>query len=161
MKKPSCSDFVIKFPLKLFFFHVIPFCLYFTTTEKSQFFEIWRPHGSVRLISKVVAWNGAFWQNRKINIKKLDNSRRILEVTTKILIKVALFDLLQMISKIEKITEYMRQRNMRNIKISLKQKGARIKFIFLVKELGSKTNIYDGTIFDKFIYLKWQNFLPK
>ena len=59
-----------------------------------------------------------------------------------------------MISKIEKITEYMRQRNMRNIKISLKQKGARIKFIFLVKELGSKTNIYDGTIFDKFIYLK-------
>ena len=43
---------------------------------------------------------------------------------------------------------------MRNIKISLKQKVARIKFIFLIKELGSKTNIYDGTIFDKFIYLK-------
>ena len=43
---------------------------------------------------------------------------------------------------------------MRNIKISLKQKGAHIKFIFLIKELGSKTNVYDGTTFDKFIYLK-------
>ena len=136
MKKPLCSDFVIKFPLKLFFFHVIPFCLYFATTEKSQFFEIWRPHGSVRLISKVVAWNGAFWQNCVFNIKKLDNSRRILEGKTKILIKVALFDLLQMILKIEKITEYLRQRNMRNIKISLKQKGARIKFIFFDEGTG-------------------------
>ena len=43
---------------------------------------------------------------------------------------------------------------MRNIKISLKQKGACIKFIFVIKELGSKANVYDGTTFDKFIYLK-------
>ena len=146
MKKPLCSDFVIKFSLKLFFFHVIPFCLYFTTTEKSHFFEIWRPHGSVRLISKVVAWNGAFWQSCVFNIKKLDNSRKILEGNTKIPIKVALFDLLQMVSRIERNSEYLRQQSMRNIKISLKQKGAHIKFIFLVKKLGSKTNIYDGTI---------------
>ena len=43
---------------------------------------------------------------------------------------------------------------MRNITISLKKKGAHIKFIFYINKLGSKANIYDGTIFDKFIYLK-------
>ena len=54
-----------------------------------------------------------------------------------------------MISRIEKITEYLRKQSMRNIKISLKQKRVHIKFIFLIKKLGSKTNTYDGTIFDK------------
>ena len=43
---------------------------------------------------------------------------------------------------------------MRNIKIILKQKGAHIKFLLLIKELGSKINISDGTIFEKFVYLK-------
>ena len=43
---------------------------------------------------------------------------------------------------------------MRNIKITFKQKGARIKFTFLIKELGSKANIYDGTTFEELIYLK-------
>ena len=66
-----------------------------------------------------------------------------------------------MVSRIEKITEYLHQQSMRNIKISLKQKGAHIKFIFLIKKKGSKTNIYDGTIFNKFTYLKWPNFLPE
>ena len=146
--------------LTLFLFQVIPFCLYFTTTEKSQFFEIWRSHSSIRLMSTVVAWNGAFCQSCGFNIKKLDNSRKSLEGNTKIPIKVAVFNLFQMISRIEKITEYLRQQSMRSIKISLKQKGARIKFIFLIKELGNKTNIFDETIFDKFIYLKWLNFPP-
>ena len=50
---------------------------------------------------------------------------------------------------------------MRNIKIILKQKEARIKFIFLIKDLGSKANIYDGTTFDELIYLKWFNFHPQ
>ena len=59
-----------------------------------------------------------------------------------------------MISRIAKSTEYLRQQSMRNITISLKQKGAHTYFIFLIKKLGSKTNIYDGTIFDKFVYLK-------
>ena len=130
MKKALCSEFVIKFSLKLFLFLVIPFCLYFITTEKSQFFEIWRPNSSIRLISTVVAWNGAFWQSCVFNIKTLDKSRKILEGNTKIPIKVTLFDLFQMISRIENITEYLRQQSMRNIKISLKQKEARIKFIF-------------------------------
>ena len=161
MKKAWCSGFVIKFPLKLFLFHVIPFCFYFTTTENSQFFGIWRPHSSIRLISTVAAWNGAFWQSCVFNIKKLDNSRKILEGNTKIPIKVDLFDLFQMVSRIENITEYLRQKIMCNIKISLKQKGAHMKFIFLIKKKGSKTNIYDGTIFNKFTYLKWPNFLPE
>ena len=162
MKKAWCSGFVIKFPLKLFLFHVIPFCFYFTTTENSQFFGIWRPHSSIRLISTVAAWNGAFWQSCVFNIKKLDNSRKILEGNTKIPIKVVLFDMLQMVSGTEKISEYLRQQCMRNIKISLKQKGAHIKFFFfLIKTLGSKTNIYDGTIFDKFVCLKWPNFFAE
>ena len=50
---------------------------------------------------------------------------------------------------------------MRNTEITLKQKGARIKFIFSIKELGSKANIYDGTTFDKVIYLKWFSFHPQ
>ena len=91
MKKAWCSGFAIKFPLKLFLFHVIPFCFYFTTTENSQFLGIWRPHSSIRLISTVAAWNGAFWQSCVLNIKKLDNSRKILEGNTKIPIKVDLF----------------------------------------------------------------------
>ena len=154
MQKALCSEFVIKFPLKLFLFHLIPFCFYFTTTEKSQFFGIWRLHSSIRLISTVVTWNVVFWQSCVFNIKKLDNSRKILEENTKIPIKVALLDLFQMVSRIEKISEYLRQQSMHNIKISLKQKGAHIKFIFLIKNLGSKTNIYDRTIFDKFGYSK-------
>ena len=39
MKKALCSAFVIKFPLKLFLFDMIPFCFYFTTTENSQFLK--------------------------------------------------------------------------------------------------------------------------
>ena len=161
MQKALCSEFVIKFPLKLFLFHLIPFCFYFSTTEKSQFFGIWRLHSSIRLISTVVTWNVVFWQSCVFNIKKLDNSRKILEGNTKIPIKVALFDLFQMVSRTEKISEYFRQQSMRNIKISLKKKGAHIKFIFYINKLGSKANIYDGTIFDKFVYLKWPNFLPE
>ena len=161
MKKALCSEFFIRFPLKLFLFHVIPFCFSFTTAENSQFFEIWRPHSSIRLKSTVAEWNGAFWQSCIFKIKKLNNSRKILEGNSKIPIKVALFELLGMILITEKITGYLRQQSMRNIKISLEQKGAHIKFVFLIKELGSKANIYDGTIFDKFIYLTWLNLLPE
>ena len=161
MKQALCFEIFIKFPLKLFLFHVILFCFYFNTTENSQFFEIWRSHSSIRLISTVVTWNVTFWQSCIFKIKKLDNSRNILEENIKIPIKVAIFDLLQMISRIGKITEYSHQQSMRNIKISLEQKGATIKFTFLIKELGSNTNIFDRTIFDKFIYLKWLNFLPE
>ena len=130
MKKALCSEFVIKFPLKLFLFHVIPFCFDFTTTQKSQFFEFSRPHSSIRLIFTVVAWNSASWQSCVFNIKKLDNSRKVLEGNTKILINVAVFDLFHVISTIEKIIEYLCTQSMRNIKISVKQKGACIKFIF-------------------------------
>ena len=161
MKRAVYSEFAINVPLKMLLVHVIPFCVYFTTTENSQFFEIWRSHSSIRLISTVVAWNGAFWESCVFNIKKLHNSRKILEGNTKISIKVALFDLSQMVSRIEKISEYLCQQSMRNIKIILKQKGAHIKFLLLIKKLGSKINISDGTIFEKFVYLKWPNFLPE
>ena len=161
MKKALYSEFVIKFPLKLFLFHVIPLCFYFTTTENSQFFDIWRPHSSIRLISTVGAWNGAFWQSCVFSIKKLDNSRKILGGNTKILIKVALFNLFKGISRIVKIVKYLHQQSMSNIKITFKQKGACIKFTFLIKELGSKVNMYDGTTFEELIYLKWLNFHPE
>ena len=156
MKRALYSEFAIKVPLKMLLFHVIPFFVYFITTKNSQFFEIWRPHSSIGLISTV-----AFWQSCVFKIKKLHNSRKILEGNTKIPIKVALFDLSQMVSRIEKISEYLCQQSMRNIKIILKRKGAHIKFLLLIKKLGSKINISDGTIFDKFVYLKWPNFLPE
>ena len=111
--------------------------------------------------STVGAWNGAFRQSCVFNIKKLDNSRKILGGNTKILIKVALFILFKGISRIVKITKYLRQQSMRNIKITFKQKGAPIKFTFLIKELGSKANIYDGKTFEELIYLKWLNFYPE
>ena len=50
---------------------------------------------------------------------------------------------------------------MHNIKSTLKQKGACIKFTFLIKELGSKVNIYDGTTFEELVYLKGLSFYPE
>ena len=161
MKKALYSEFVIKFPLKLFLFQVIPLCFHFTTTENSQFFDIWRPRTWIRLISTVGAWNGAFWESWVFNIKKLDNSRKILGGNPKILIKVALFKLFKGIPRIVKITKYLSQQSMRNIKATFKQKGARIKFTFLIKELGSKANTYNGRTFEELIYFKWLNFYPE